>query len=82
MTTKFLAELARPNGLTLQILGCIVISVRATALTKGKPRRSFRGLEDKEIKMIAVIEILISLPEAILALILIFEKMHRNSEED
>lgn len=32
--------------------------------------------------MIAVIEILISLPEAILALILIFEKMHRNSEED
>ena len=32
--------------------------------------------------MIAVIEILISLPEAILALILIFEKMHRDSEED
>lgn len=28
------------------------------------------------------IEILISLPEAILALILIFEKMHRDSEED
>ena len=32
--------------------------------------------------MIAFIEILISLPEAILALILIREKMHRSSKED
>lgn len=32
--------------------------------------------------MITLIEILISLPEAILALILIFEKMHRDSKED
>lgn len=66
----------------LQLYTCIVLSVRATALTTGKPRRSFRGLEEKEIEMIAFIEILISLPEAILALILIFEKMHRNSKED
>ncbi len=38
------------------------------------------GLEDKEIKMIAFIEILVSLPEAILALILIREKVQKPKE--
>lgn len=63
--------------LTLRALGRIVINVRATALTTEKPQDATLGLEDKEIKMIAFIEILISLPEAILALILIREKVQK-----
>lgn len=58
----------------------IVIGVRAPALTKVKPQGCILGLEDKEIKMIAFIEILVSLPEAILALILIREKVQKPKE--
>ena len=54
----------------------IVRGVRASALTTVKPRMA-PGLWGKDIKMITVIEILISLPEAILALILIREKVQK-----
>ena len=40
------------------------------------------GLWGKDIKMITVIEIMISLPNSILALILILEKMQQKGKEE
>lgn len=62
--------------MALRLCVCIVRGVRASALTTVKPR-GYPGLWGKDIKMITVIEILISLPEAILALILIREKVQK-----
>lgn len=56
--------------------------VRASALTHGKSPGGNRGFEERIPEMNTVIQILISLPEAILALLIIHEKLHKNKPKD
>ncbi|NMX10923.1 hypothetical protein [Mobiluncus mulieris] len=55
--------------------------VKAAALTYGKSPGGHRGFKDKKNAMSTFIEILISLPPSILAVILIKEKLQNNKDD-